>query len=255
MIRIFAYVILGSGALASCGRPPAPSVRFRTPDGFSIVGDLHLPSRDPSRAAPLVLLGHELERDRRAWTPLIPRLLRAGYAVVAVDHRGFGESTREAASPEALSEEARANLGLDLLGAIRAAGATARVDTSRVAVVGAGVSVPGAVQCARENPATRLLVLLPGVLGREGEEFLLGHPEMPLLLVAASGDEQGVFLMRQYAGRFTGPDQVYVEIPAATPGGVAAWRGTDGLAGDTGLPELILWFLESHLSPERGTGR
>jgi pimeloyl-ACP methyl ester carboxylesterase len=42
--------------------------------------------------SPTVLLMHMLGSERRAWSPLIPVLLEAGYQVLAVDLRGHGET-------------------------------------------------------------------------------------------------------------------------------------------------------------------
>ena len=244
----FLAAVISMALLVGCREAPGSPVRFRTPDGFTIVADVRLPE-DPRSAAPLVVLGHELDRDRHSWDPLVPRLLQAGYAVATVDHRGFGESIAEGNA--ARSPEARAGLGLDLLGAIEAAGRLAGVDTSRVAAIGTGISVPAAGRCARENPSVRALVLLTGLLDVDDEDFLLAKPEFPVLLVAASGDARGVGLMRQYARRFTGPPQTYVELGPTSPDDPAEWRGTDGLTGDTGLADLLLWFLKQHLPPGR----
>jgi dienelactone hydrolase len=166
--------------------------------------------------------------------------------VAAVDHRDYGESERV---PAPARSAARENLGLDLLGAIAAAGSRAGADTSRVAAIGTGISAPAAVRCARENAAVRALVLFVGALGSDEEEYLMERLDLPLLMVAAKGDARGTSLMHGYARRFAGPDQVYVEMDAA-PGERGDWRGTDGLTGDTGLAGLLIWFLERHLPVE-----
>jgi pimeloyl-ACP methyl ester carboxylesterase len=249
MRRSIVMVLLGTG-LAGCAAPSV-TTSFRTSDGYTVFADIRVPPGG-ARPAPLVVVSHQLDRDRRSWDPLVPRLLQAGYAVVAVDHRGFGESVREAASPALLSLEARGRLELDLLGAIRAAGARRGIDATRVAVIGTGVSATAAVHCARENPAVHALALLVGPLDLDAEEFLLGHPDFPLLMVAAAGDAAGTSLMRQYGERFTGPPQQYVEMQPVDASDPADWRGTDGLARDTGLADLLLWFLERNL-PVRAT--
>jgi dienelactone hydrolase len=240
---------LAALVFASCAAPRS-TTSFRTSDGFTIFADVHVPAR--GSRAPLVVLSHQLERDRHSWDPLVPRLLAAGYAVVTVDQRGFGESVKEAASPARLSMEAKQRMELDLLGAIRLAGRNRDIDTTRVAVIGTGVSATAAVRCAREDPWVRALALFVGVLDADAEDFLIDRSDLPLLMVAAVGDIRGTGLMRQYGERFTGPAQQYVELPASGEGDAADWRGTDGLRGDTGLAELILWFLERNL-PAAGT--
>lgn len=239
----------GAASEARANTPTEASLVFRTSDGFTVAADLHVPpAASPAAPAPLVVLGHELDRSRRAWDPLVPALVEAGYAVVAVDHRGFGGSRREAGSAAELTDAAKAGFRFDLLGAVDAAGADARVDTSRVAAVGSGISASAAVACASARPSVRVVLLFVGLLDPEAHDYLLEHPDLPLLMVASSGDARGMALMRQYASRFSGPDQSYVEV---MPSGeeVADWRGSDGLASDSGLAELVRWFLERHLPP------
>ncbi len=250
--RVFRAVL--SAALCSalyavgygCGGPPEFR-GFRTSDGFTIAADLHLP--DPDVPAPLTLLGHQLARDRRSWDPLVPRLVDAGWAVVTVDHRGFGESVREAASPDDLDDLQKAALHLDLLGALDALADHPRIDPSRVVVFGAGISANAAVRCARENPSVRGLVLFVGLLEAEETEFLIERPDLPLLIVVDSRDRRGVTLTRQYARRFTGPKQLYFELPPVDSEEDVRWRGTDGLTVDSGLADVVLWFLDRAFSP------
>ncbi len=238
-------VCIGAAApLAGCRPAEPPELRFQTRDGYTIAADLHVPASET--AAPLVVLGHELARDRHSWDPFVPRLLDAGYADVAVDHRGFGASTKEAPSPAELPEYARGRMGEDLLAAIEAAAKDPRVDASRVAVIGSGISTPAAVQCAIGNSAVRALVLFPGVLGAEEEDFLFTRPDFPLLLVAAAGDGRGVELLRQYGGRFSGPAQSFLEMQRVAPEDGAEWRGTEGFERDSGLADALLWFLARH---------
>jgi len=239
------------GALVALagGCAPAPFTGFRTPDGFTIAADLHPP--ETGRPGPLVVLGHQLYRDRHSWDPLVPRLTESGYAVAAVDLRGFGESTREAASPRELTEKQRRSLDLDLLGAIAAARGRPGVDPSRVVVMASGVSVDAAVRCARENPSVCALVLFPGLIEQDQRDWLLVHPDFPLLLISSSGELRGRNLVRQYTARFTGPAQESLEFEAS-PTDPAEWEGTDGLRFDNGVADFILWFLQRHCPVEAG---
>jgi pimeloyl-ACP methyl ester carboxylesterase len=174
----------------------------------------------------------------------VSRLVAAGWAVVAVDHRGFGGSTREVSGPEGLNAIEKRDLYLDLCEAIDAVGGRAGVDTSRVVLAGTGLSVNAAVECASRRPAVRGLVLLGGLIEGPEEDFLLSHPDLPMLLVVAAGDRKGADLARQYAARLTGAAQRYYELAPPDPAVPGDWVGTDGLAADTGLAEAILWFLE-----------
>jgi pimeloyl-ACP methyl ester carboxylesterase len=193
--------------------------------------------------SPLVVLAHQLERDRRSWDTIVPLLLEEGYAVLALDLRSFGASTKEAASPAALSAVDRESLHLDLLAAIPAAGRCGGVDTSRVAIVAAGLSVNPAVRCALEQPSVRALALLSGSVRGQEEDFLVEHTDFPVLMVASALDSPGAYAMGFLGGRLTGDDQLYFELQPDDEEDAVAWRGTDGLREDVGLADLLVWFL------------
>jgi len=248
---------LGTIALAGCGGPAAhlgsePAGAsglfpgFRTSDGITIAANLQVPEGGP---APLVLLGHQLYRDRTSWDPLVPMLLDAGYAVLRIDHRGCGESTREVPSPDKLTGPQRSSFALDMVEAIDAVKGRPDVDARRIAVVGADFSVTPAVRCAMEHPEVSTLVLISGVMSEEEESWVLGHPEMPILMIAAEGHRTS-YLMRQHAERVTGPEQRYVEFGPVDADDPAIWVGTDGLRPETGMADLVVWFLERNLPVE-----
>ena len=152
-----------------------------------------------------MLLGHQLYRDRKSWDPIVPMLLDAGYAVLRIDHRGSGESTREVASPSELTGPQRSSFPLDMVEAVDAVKGRPGVDASRIAVLAADFSVTPAVRCAMEHPEVSTLVLISGVMSEEEESWILEHPEMPVLLIAAEG-HRTAYLMRQHAERVTGPE-------------------------------------------------
>jgi dienelactone hydrolase len=156
---------------------------------------------------------------------------------------------REIESPDELNDLQKAALHLDLLGALDALADHPQIDPSRTVVFGTGISTNAAVRCALENPSVRGLVLFVGLIAAEETEFLVEHPDLPLLIVADAEDRRGVALTRQYAARFTGPKQSYFELPPVDPEEHVRWRGTDGLKVDSGLADLILWFLDRTVSP------
>jgi pimeloyl-ACP methyl ester carboxylesterase len=239
----------GGPAVTTTPGPAAPRVAsgpftgFRTSDGITIAADLTLPETVP---APVVLLGHQLHRDRTSWDPLLPALLDAGYAVLRIDHRGCGESTLEVPSPDRLTGPQRDSFPLDMVEAIDAVRDRPGTDAGRVAIVAADFSVTPAVRCAMEHPEVGALVLISGVVREEEEDWLLDHPELPVLLIAAEGHRTAA-IAQQHAARLTGPEQRYVEFEPLEAGDDAAWVGTDGLRPETGLADLIVWFLERNL--------
>jgi pimeloyl-ACP methyl ester carboxylesterase len=221
--------------------------RFHTTDGFTIVADV-IPSESPS--APVVFLAHQLERDRTSWAPLLPYLTRAGWAVVALDHRGFGESTAEAAGPEELSSEAQVSFDRDWEAVFEGLAAERGWSLDRIAIVASGFSVTPAVRFASAHRSVVSLVLLTGNVEPPEEEFLMRHPGLPILLVAASMDERGAGMMRSYAAKLVGPQQEYLEIEPGDWREPGNWRGTDGFATSADLADEILRFLRATLPGE-----
>ncbi|MBI4176508.1 MAG: alpha/beta fold hydrolase [Candidatus Aenigmarchaeota archaeon] len=68
-------------------------VQFATSDNVIIKGTLTFPS-EYKEAYPVVILVHQLNGNRRQWDSFVPTLLGNGYAVLAYDIRGMGESTK-----------------------------------------------------------------------------------------------------------------------------------------------------------------
>lgn len=70
-------------------RPPARDIRLRTSDGLSIAAT-YRPSREP--AGPAVLLLHAKGQSRQSMAARAEWLAGLGYASLAIDFRGHGES-------------------------------------------------------------------------------------------------------------------------------------------------------------------
>jgi alpha/beta hydrolase fold len=246
--RVAAAIAVAAAAGSGCS--PAPFTGFRTTDGFGIAADLYVPpaaGEAGARPAPLVLAGHQLYRDRHSWDPLVPALTNLGFAVLTLDHRGFGESTAEAATPGDLSAFDRLEMYRDFTDGIAAAAADPRIDATRVAILASGVSVAPAVRAAEESGSVVALVLFPGLIDPGGVDYLLSRPDFPVLLISAMGEARGREMARQWANRFTGPAQEYLEFPP-TGNDAADWEGTDGLGRPNGVLEAIVDFLERSLS-------
>lgn len=227
--------------LATCGSTSSLSP-VRTKDKFTIFFDLAVP--EGAKDAPLVVLCHQQERDRKSWEPLVAPLLERGYAVLRLDHRGFGESRKEVNTPQELTSKARDSFHEDIAAAISAAAKNPAVDESRIAIIASGFSSTYAARTARFDPRVKALLFLGGYLLPEDEDYLIAHPEIPVFIAVASGDVQGAEVARQHGAHLRGPHQEMMEIGPSNPKDSAHWRGTDGLASDTGLTELVVWKLE-----------
>ncbi|KAJ3505708.1 hypothetical protein NLJ89_g7276 [Agrocybe chaxingu] len=127
---------------------------------FTVVNDLNMhilealpPGADPSSKPPLLILLHGFPELAYSWRKVIEPLAKAGYAVVAPDQRGYGQ-TRQQTCKEGKIEYAEdlapfrmLNLATDILALVYALGYT-----SVEAVVGHDFGSPVAAHCALIRP-------------------------------------------------------------------------------------------------------
>ena len=206
VVALTAAVTLAVPALAA--EPRAEPVTFDTADGFALHADLW---RASAAQAPVVILLHQFNQDRRSWSALVPALSRAGFTVLALDQRGQGESTEQRTSQGARVLRVQ-ELPRDEVGPIVSAGtadvAAARaflerqgVAVDRLALVGSSYGCSVSLLAAREVPGVRALALLsPGVayFGVDIREAAARFPGA-LLAVAAADDPESAESVRVLA--------------------------------------------------------
>lgn len=128
-------------------------------DGYRLDADLHLPDDDGAGAPyPVVVAvsgfqGLKVihpERFARALTPL-------GYAVLAFDYRGFGESEGERGRlvPQDWAEDIRAAVGM--------MSTVPEVDAGRIALIGWGLGGGVVVAEAADDPRVRAVACMNGI--------------------------------------------------------------------------------------------
>jgi len=113
------------------------SVTYQTDDGVRIAASWYLPK--DSKSPPVVILLHEQDGTRAQWDPLVPVLVNAGYAVLAPDIRGFGESTTAIrdGKEETVQFANHPDAILDVSAALKWLKGQREVDSGRVGVIGA----------------------------------------------------------------------------------------------------------------------
>lgn len=181
----------GPAAPAAPSDPDAPQrVTFTTADdaGVAIVGDLYLPDESP---APAVLALHQWKADRSTYRDFGRAMRDAGFVVLAIDARGFGESTRG----EAGTVEPSWDTTDDVEAAVDYLKDQPSVDALRIGIVGASYGASNALIYAAGDPEDVRSVALLSV-GLNYNDSLPAEPaireygDRPLLMLAARDDAE-----------------------------------------------------------------
>lgn len=185
------------------GQEPAPRVvKFQTSDSMEIVGD-YFDAPKSSQPAPAALLIHMFRTDRSTWKPLIAPLRAAGFAVLAIDLRGHGDSAR-AHLDELKPRLERQDPGVfrDMLRDVEAAHgwllSQEGVDKARFVVVGASVGASLAIDyAARDRSVDGVVMLTPGTgyMGLDSVTPAMRYGARPVLLVSVEDDRRAVDLL------------------------------------------------------------
>ncbi|MGQ0722072.1 MAG: dienelactone hydrolase family protein [Candidatus Eiseniibacteriota bacterium] len=165
------------------------------PDGFT----LRATYWEAAAPGPGVLLLHQCNRERGSWDALARELAGAGLHVLALDFRGFGEGEGAASfreQGEALWPlyEGDVDRAMDFLISLP------HVDSARIGAVGASCGGSQALLLSSRNESVRALVFLSSSLPWIGSEDIAVFErtrDVPLLGIAADGDEQALDRTRQ----------------------------------------------------------
>jgi len=122
----------------SASQPAGSSATFKSYDLVELHASLELPLGVPA-PMPAVLLLHGYGEDRSVWRDFSKELLNRGWAVMAMDLRGHGESRLKNQKPIELSKDWRTNpheFPVDIDPALDWLKSRPRVDNSRIVIIG-----------------------------------------------------------------------------------------------------------------------
>lgn len=232
---------------------PAPAsepIRFQTDDKvpITLAGTYTSPPVDPkTRRAPAVILLHMYGEERSTFDPLVPALHRAGFAVLAIDLRGHGESVEPASLKLAEKMEDRdprlfRDMVKDVEAACRWLSRRPDVDAARIAIVGASVGGSIALEYAAKDKSVDAVVMLtPGLdyLGLDARASARKFRYRPVLMLTAEEERGGADdLAREI------PDaKLTVVGPRPAGGHSMALHGTRMLGKAPGVEKAIVDFL------------
>ncbi len=166
--------------LASMAQAAAPEpVTLQTSDGFTLKGDLWR-AADPK--APVAILLHQFNADRRSFAKLVPALEEQGFTVLALDQRGQGGSTHQERAGTDRTVRIQ-ELPSSMVGAMVKAGpldVTAAIAflkqqglaTDRIALVGSSYGCSVALLATKNEKSIRAAALLSPGSGYFGVDVL-----------------------------------------------------------------------------------
>lgn len=201
-------------------------------DELKLVGTLYTPGDTPS-PWPGVILLHMLWGDRSSWEDFAIKLTDAGYAVLAVDMRGHGDTGGEVDWDLA---------GNDLQQVWNYLGARPDIDGDRMAVLGASIGANMALVTGADKSNARTVVLLSPGLNYAGVEIrdpLLTYGERPMLIVASQEDTYAADSSRRLEEIALGETRLVMYQGAG--------HGLHMFEREPGLADLIIDWLDDHL--------
>ena len=214
--------------------PPAMKsvlpVDLLTSDGVPIKGDYYRPAAEN---APGVVLVHGSDRERSAWQLFARQLMEQGFATLAIDLRGHGESGGEAGD---------VNTTEDVLAAVDFLRAQAEVDPENIVLIGGNDGSWWALDAASKQPDIRAVALLtPGIRYDKKllEQVMADYGDRPLFIAISDNEgnhgEDAVKTARALDELASGPHEL--EILHEYGWGSGLLMQENGLA-----PKLLAWL-------------
>jgi len=187
------FVLIPGLSAARAEQKKPQRVSFKTADGVTIVGDYYAPVPQAGQKAPIAILLHMYPADRSSWQGFAANLSSVGFAALAVDMRGKGQSVEPADMHLADRYEKRdpklfQSMHEDVAAAYLWLTKQPDVDPARFALVGASVGCSVALDYARQDPSVDVVVCLsPGTryMGVNSLAHVRKYGDRPLLLAAS----------------------------------------------------------------------
>jgi dienelactone hydrolase len=231
-------VLLAGAGIAAADSVTGTPARLQAPDGTTLAATYY----SAGKPGPGILLCHQCNKDRKSWNGLAEKLARAGFHVLTIDYRGFGESGGAHHNDFPNAERARLVAEVwpgDLDVAFRYLAAQPGV-TGVTGAGGASCGVNNSIQLSKRHPEIKSLVLLSGNTDKAGREHLRSKSSPPLMIAAADDDGNAVQLMEVLDASSGNPTNRFVEYKT---GG----HGTEMFPPHPELPDQIVAWYEATL--------
>jgi dienelactone hydrolase len=172
-------------------------VTIDSADSVKIVGT-YLTAPKPN--SPALLLLHQWQSDRHSYDDFAKQMHEKGFAVLAIDGRGFGESTRKAdgstVSAGRADADVKAMLG-DVDAAFNYLAKQQNVDAAKIGIVGASYGSSLAIIYAADHPNVAAVAMLSPGLNYFGNmptaPAVEKYGDRPLCLLAGEDQDRESF--------------------------------------------------------------
>jgi len=227
----------------------ATRVALTTSDGFTVAAYFYA---SKAKNAPGVILLHQRGADKDSWKDLAPKLVEEGFAAIAIDLRGHGETVDPQGrrpSLGSLKEADYAKMALDVAAAHDYLDKQPNVNGNRIGIVGASIGANlGIIYAAGDRRVRTVVALSPGLnyFGLKPLDYLDGYDARALYLIASKGDEYSDSSCETIKSAAVKADPVSYRVFEGKE------HGTALLSAHPGLDMTIVtgWLL-NHLPPDR----
>lgn len=160
-----------------------PSESLLTSDEFNIAYKYYSPEKINS---PAVILLHMLNKDKSDWEDFARKLQKDGFAVIAIDFRGHGDSD---GNWQKFEEKDFNNFILDVESAKEFLGRQPKVNINSLSIIGASIGANVAVKYVLQSNIKTIILLSPGLNYREVNiEKDISNLKIPVFLAASEED-------------------------------------------------------------------
>lgn len=154
-------------------------VEFPIGDGLTVIGNFYA---SPVKPAPAIVLLHGLGGDRAYWSEIAAQFQTAGYNVLAIDLRGYGDTAGQVDWTKAPR---------DVIAVLNSLRTFPGVDASRMSILGVDIGANVALNtCAATLNCATVMLLSPtlNTQGLETVEAIAQYGNRPVLIMVSRND-------------------------------------------------------------------
>jgi pimeloyl-ACP methyl ester carboxylesterase len=234
VIGFVVVMTVGSTTAKDQELPVSHTVQVAATDGLKLVGDFYAAENPSDELKPAVLLLHIIGSNRHSWSLLIPSLLDAGYSVLTVDLRGFGDTGGEINWSEATTD---VQTWLDWLRN------QPEVRSDAISIIGGSIGANLAlIGCANDADCITAIALSPGLVYYSLKPDINQLNKRSALLVASQNDLYSADSVKQMVSSANG--DIGARIYPGTAHGTHLFEGSDKVRD--GLIATIVNWLDEH---------